>query len=140
MLKVGKDLFFGKPSFLDLASDGAAQHAEQFALQLDWDRLPGAREENTGDAAAPCYQDRIFRPKQTSRLVSKLADRADSHVATSVTIIRQADGEGAVWRVLDQLGVRLVSESVPDHVADLLLGEGLCRSCGCSADLEVGMP
>src|SRR5208283_5485171 len=78
-LKVGKYLFFGEPSFLDLASDGAAQHPEHFTLQLKGDRCPGAREENAGHAAAPCHQDGVFRPEQTRRLVSKLADCADSH-------------------------------------------------------------
>ena len=43
--------------------------------------------------------------------------------------------------LLDQLGARLVSESVPHHAYDLLLGKGLCRASTrrCSADLEVSM-
>jgi hypothetical protein len=47
---------------------------------------------------------------------------------------------------LDQLRARFISEAVADNIADLLLGEGLCRACvgagpcsGCgrSADRDV---
>src|SRR5208337_1485907 len=53
-----------------------------------------------------------------------------------IKILRRGEINPAL---LDQLGARLVPESVPHHVADLLLGKRLCRANAlrCSADLEV---
>src|SRR5262249_40554152 len=86
-LEICKDLVFRKTPFAQLPPHLVAEHREDLALQLDRHCALRPWEENARQTSSPGYQDWIFRPKQTGRVVAKLAYAADLHVVTPVAII-----------------------------------------------------
>ena len=89
--EVGEDLFFGPAVLPDLPSNLGAQHVEKLALHVDRERPFRSRKKHSRHSSTASDQDGHLGLQQRGRVIAQLPNRADSHVATLVTIIGCGD-------------------------------------------------
>src|SRR5450755_1281714 len=87
--EIFQNVLLGDPLLFQMKGNLGGEHGKKLALQIEWQGGLTPRNKDSGNFPAPSQQNRIVGPKQGSSAITELANGADSHVVTPVTILLQ---------------------------------------------------